>query len=103
MFNINPATIHKTIFDKIPVRGQFQFVLGPAGIFVKTSPTRYAIPAMTGKFRTKFQIIRGLNSTNTGKVKYFTGAQIAVNRRAPVVELNPSVVMTEANHGADGC
>ena len=101
MFNINPATIHKTVFDKIPVRGKFQFVNGPAGVFVKTSPTRYAVP--TAKLRTKSQIINGLNTTTTGKVKYFQGAQASSARTAPVWDENPADVVTEANHGADGC
>lgn len=86
-----------TIFDKIPVRGLFFFPTGgPSGVFIKVSPTQYAMPAQAHAnnphfaFKTVVGSGGGNRYTQHGDFVWFTGTRTREFRNRKVVEVNPS-------------
>lgn len=95
---------HRTIFDKIPIRGLFSFQNGnPSGVFVKVSPGLCAQPAQIHEdnphFEYKTVMNRGSGNAyyEPGKFAWFQGNTINVSRAAKVFEVNPSRVVMEAD------
>lgn len=95
---------HRTVFDRIPVRGCFSFLNGiPSGVFVKISPTTCAQPAPehlnnpTGGFRTVLNRGSGNINLSASDFAYYQGITINASRSAKVIEVNPSNVLTEAD------
>jgi hypothetical protein len=98
---------HRSIFDKIPVRGCFTFQNGnPSGVFVKVSPTLCAQPAQehldNPHFAFRTVLKRGSGSLNfagsgSSDFAFWQGNTVNVSRSAKVFEVNPSNVITEAN------
>lgn len=96
-------------FDDIPMRGCFSFANGnPSGVFVKISPTTCARPAQEHlnnphfAFRTVLNRGSGNNQTSASDFAYYQGLTVKASRSAKVIEVNPSNVLTEADHGANG-
>ena len=96
--------VMRKFFQDIPVRGLFTFTNGnPSGVFVKLSPTQYARPTQEHlnnphfAFRTVVGSGGGTINTEHGDFVGFTGSRTTVNRNRPVIEVNPSNVLTEAD------
>jgi hypothetical protein len=96
-------------FQSIPIRGTFSFVNGnPSGVFVKISPTTCARPTQAHlnnphfEYPTVLNRGSGNNQTSTSKFLYYSGVTIKASRSANCIEVNPSNVILEANHGASG-
>jgi hypothetical protein len=92
---LHPHDVHRTTFQRIPVRGYFTFAAGtPAGQWVKVSFNRYAIPTPRRSGENQRQ---GAPVTNTGRVKFYVGARFYSAPKAAVIENNPSHVAQEAD------
>lgn len=96
--------VHRTTFDRIPVRGLFNFVNGnPSGQYVKISPTACALPAQVHAnnphfmFRTVLNRGSGNQNLSASDFAYYQGNTINVSRSAKVFEANPSNVLMEAD------
>jgi hypothetical protein len=96
--------VKRTIFDRVPVRGLFNFQNGnPSGTFVKISPTTCAQPAQPHLnnphflFKTVLNRGSGNQYTSASDFAYYQGTTVRVPRAAKVFETNPSIVFTEAD------
>lgn len=104
--------VKRTTFDRIPVRGLFNFVNGnPSGQFVKISPTTCARPAPAHGNNPHFEFPTVLNRTagnlqlagsGASKFVYYSGNTVNVSRSAKVIERNPSGVYLESTESAGG-
>jgi hypothetical protein len=101
--------VKRTTFDRIPIRGLFNFQNGnPSGQYVKISPTTCALPAPGHgnnphyEYRTVLKRGVGNNQTSASDFAYYQGNTVNAPRSAKVFERNPSGVILESNHGADG-
>lgn len=85
--------IHRTTFQRIPIRGEFTFAAGtPAGQWVKTGQHSYAAPFPQ---RSGENQRMGDPVTNTGRVKFWQGAHFVASDKTKVIENYPSKVHQE--------
>jgi hypothetical protein len=91
-------------FQSIPVRGLFYFENGvPSGVFVKASPTEYAVPTAERlnnphlAFRCVLNRGGGTRWNEPGDFLWYSGTRFSVSRARKVIEVNPSNVRLESD------